>query len=458
MVIRSARYDRDGRFVIAALKVAPFRSLHVPLRGIGAGTTRPRSPLVPAGANADSPSRDAPMGSLVPGMRTALAGLTIVALMACGDRQPPAIAPQAASVIVVTLKTQTVTLTRELPGRTSPSVVAEVRPQVNGIVKARLFDEGSRVKAGQPLYQLDDAIYRADLATAKASLTRAAATLESARLNAARSAELAKIDAVSRQDNENAIASLRLAEADVAAANAAIQRNEVTLGYARITSPISGRIGKSSVTQGALVTANQTDPLAIVQQLDPIYVDVTQSSAELLELRKQFAAGRLESARDLPVSILLEDGSRYPLQGRLTFADVTVDPATGSFLLRVIVPNPNDILLPGVYLRAVIASGVRQDALLVPQQGVARDPKGDTSVMLVGADGKVEPRSVKVSQAIGDQWLVEEGLHQGDRVIVEGLQKVRPGAEVKATEAAGHMRSPTPQAAAPPGPPAAAKR
>lgn len=363
--------------------------------------------------------------------------LIAATLAACTQKPPAAPAPPPpAEVGVVTLQSQTVTLTRELPGRTSPYLVAEVRPQVGGIIKRRLFTEGSRVKAGQPLYQLDDAIPRADQATAQATLLRAQASLNSARLNAARSAELAKIDAVSKQDNENAIAALRQAEADVASAQAAVARGNVVLGYAQITSPITGRIGKSSVTQGALVTANQAEALATVQQLDPIYVDVTQSSAELLALRKQLRAGRLEEARDLPVTILLEDGSRYAEQGKLTFADVTVDPGTGSFLLRVVVPNPNDILLPGMYARAVVGSGVRQDALLVPQRGIARDPRGDTSAMVLGTDGKVQQRPVKVSRAIGDQWLVEDGLASGDQVIVEGLQKVRPGMPARAAAVA----------------------
>lgn len=363
--------------------------------------------------------------------------LIAATLAACTQKPPAAPAPPPpAEVGVVTLQSQTVTLTRELPGRTSPYLVAEVRPQVGGIIKRRLFTEGSRVKAGQPLYQLDDAIPRADQATAQATLLRAQASLNSARLNAARSAELAKIDAVSKQDNENAIAALRQAEADVASAQAAVARGNVVLGYAQITSPITGRIGKSSVTQGALVTANQAEALATVQQLDPIYVDVTQSSAELLALRKQLRAGRLEEARDLPVTILLEDGSRYAEQGKLTFADVTVDPGTGSFLLRVVVPNPNDILLPGMYARAVVGSGVRQDALLVPQRGIARDPRGDTSAMVLGTDGKVQQRPVKVSRAIGDQWLVEDGLASGDQVIVAGLQKVRPGMPARAAAVA----------------------
>lgn len=337
-------------------------------------------------------------------------------------------------VTVVTLKPKAVTLTRELPGRTSAFLVAEVRPQVDGIVKQRLYTEGSVVKAGQPLYQLDDAAYRADHASAEAALARARATLGTARVNAKRSAELVAINAVSRQEDENATAALKQADADVAAAEAAVARSSVTLGYARITAPIGGRIGKSSVTQGALVTANQQAPLATVQQLDPIFVDLTQSSAELLALRQSLRKGGVESAADLPVTILLEDGTRHAHDGKLEFVDVTVDPTTGSYLLRVVVPNPDHVLLPGMYVRAVVGRAVRQDALLVPQRGVARDPKGHTTAMLVNTEGKVEARAIEVSQAVGDQWLVEGGLVAGDRVIVAGLQKIRPGAPVVATE------------------------
>jgi membrane fusion protein (multidrug efflux system) len=391
--------------------------------------------------------------------RVLVALLLAAALAGCNEApsQAPQTPPPPPEVGVVTLRAETVTLTRELPGRTTPSLVAEVRPQVGGIVQSRLFSEGGRVKAGQPLYQIDDAIYRADQASARAALGRAQATLNSARQNAARATELAKIDAVSKQDHENAIAALRQAEADVAAAQATLDRGDVILGHARITSPITGRIGKSTVTQGALVTANQTAPLATVQQLDPIYVDVTQSSAELLELRRQLAAGRLEQARDLPVSIVLEDGSRYPQQGRLSFADVSVDPATGSFLLRVVVPNPREVLLPGMYVRAVLAMGVRHDAVLAPQQGIARDPKGNTSAMVV-EDGKVAVRPVRVSQAIGDRWLVEEGLRPGDQVIVEGLQKIRPGIPVRPVEASTPSAAGTAMPAQPgaPGAPGAA--
>lgn len=337
--------------------------------------------------------------------------------------------------MVATLKPETVTLTRELPGRVSPFLVAEVRPQVNGIIARRLYTEGGLVQAGQPLYQIEDATYRADNESARASLARAEATLVTTQLNARRSAELVKIDAVSKQDDEDAAAALRQAEADVKAARAAVDRASIVLGYARITAPISGRIGKSAVTQGALVTANQTAALATIQQLDPVYVDVTQSSAELLELRRALAAGTLKGTRDLPVTVLLEDGTRFDHDGKLAFSDVTVDPSTGSFSLRVVVPNPDHVLLPGMYVRAVIGDGERENALLVPQQGITHDPKGRAMAMVVGSDGKVELRAVKVSRAIGDRWLAEDGLAAGDRVIVEGLQKIRPGAPVQATEA-----------------------
>jgi membrane fusion protein (multidrug efflux system) len=353
----------------------------------------------------------------------------------CGGPQDAPQGMGAVPVTVVTLKTEQVTLTRELPGRTTPFLVAEVRPQVDGIVKQRLFTEGGSVEAGQPLYQLDDATYAANVASARAALTRAEASLHTAQLNARRSADLIAINAISRQDDENATAALKQAEADVAASRAAVRSAEVTLGYARISAPIGGRIGRSTVTQGALVTANQATPLATVQQLDPIYVDLTQSSAEWLHLRKELQSGRMQGARDLPVKVLLEDGTEYPQPGKLAFSEVSVDPTTGSFALRVVVPNPDHTLLPGMYVRAVIGTGSRQEGLLVPQQGIARDPKGNTTAMVVGKDGKVELRPVRVSQAIADKWLVEDGLVAGDRVIVEGLQKIRPGAPVQATEA-----------------------
>jgi len=362
-----------------------------------------------------------------------IAALTL-ALAACGGGAEGG-APPKPAVTVAVLDAKPVTLRRELPGRTSAWLVAEVRPQVSGVIEKRLFTEGERVEAGQPLYQIEDAAYRAAANSARAQLKRAEATLVAARLTARRTGELVEVSAVSKQDHDNAVAALGQAEADVGAARAALEAANVTLGYARITSPISGRIGRSSVTQGALVTANQPQALATVQQLDPIYVDVTQSSAELLELRRSLAEGRLEQAEEaMPVTILLEDGSEFPHAGTLKFSEVAVDPATGSYALRIEVPNPDHVLMPGMYVRAVLAAGVRSDAVLVPQRGIARDPKGNTSALVVNAQGVVEQRPVVVSRTIGDQWLVESGLAAGDRVVVEGLQKIAPGVEVEVTE------------------------
>jgi membrane fusion protein, multidrug efflux system len=375
----------------------------------------------------------------------ALAGL----LAACGSEEAARPQGGAAPVTVVTLSPTTVTLQRELPGRAVPFKVAEVRPQVSGIIAKRLFTEGTVVEAGQPLYQLDDARYRADYESAKAALARAQAGLNSARLYAERAAELIRINAISKQDNDNAVAALKEAEADVAEARAAVNSAQVTLDYARIVAPISGGIGRSAVTQGALVTAGQDALLTKIQQYDPIYVDVTQSSAELLELRKELAAGRIEDAADLPVNIVLEDGSLYEHQGRLAFAELTVDPSTGQYVSRVVVPNPDYLLLPGMYVRAVISTGIRANALLVPQQGIARNSKGETTAMVVDAAGNAELRPVVVSRTIDDKWLVDSGLSAGDRVIVEGLQKVRPGAPVQATEAGTAAPAPPPAARAP---------
>ncbi|MBJ6981651.1 efflux RND transporter periplasmic adaptor subunit [Luteimonas sp. MC1572] len=376
-----------------------------------------------------------------------LSAALALALAACGGGQDPQQAPRPA-VTVATLAAQQVTLTRELPGRTHAWLVAEVRPQVNGLVARRLFTEGALVEAGQPLYQLDDATYRAAANSARAQLARAEATRTAAQLTARRTAELVKIDAVSRQDNDNAQAALKQAEADVGAARAALDAANVPLGHARITAPISGRIGKSSVTQGALVTANQAAPLATVQQLDPIHVDLTQTSAELLQLRKALAAGTLESTASLPVTILLEDGTAYAHPGTLKFSEVSVDPGTGSFSVRVEVANPDQVLLPGMYVRAVVGAGVRNDAILVPQRGIGRDAKGNTTAIVVGDDGTVSVRPVRVSQTIGDAWLVEDGLAAGDRVVTAGLQKIKPGDVVEVTEDVADAKQVQPAAAA----------
>ena len=373
-----------------------------------------------------------------------------VALVACkGGGEPPQQGGPG-QVTVVTLKPETVTLTRELAGRANGYQVAEVRPQVSGIVAKRLFTEGSVVKAGDPLYQLDDAAYRAQANSARAQLARAEASANAARLAARRSSELVKSRVISVQDDENAQAAWKQAEADVLAARASLDAANVTLGYARITAPISGQIGKSSVTQGALVSAGQAEPLATINQLDPIYIDVTQSSAELLQLRRELAAGRLEGASELPVDIVLEDGSTFAHKGKLEFSEVSVDPATGSYLMRVRVENPDQVLMPGMFVRAVLGSGVRPNALLVPMQGIARDPKGDTSAMVVDAEGKVAVRSVKVSRTVGDKWLVEDGLKAGDKVIVEGLQKIGPGMPVQATEKGAEAAKPAAAPAAAP--------
>ncbi|MBW8852008.1 MAG: efflux RND transporter periplasmic adaptor subunit [Xanthomonadales bacterium] len=368
--------------------------------------------------------------------RAALPALLIasaLALAACGGDAAPA-QGGAVPVTVVTLKPQTVTLTRELAGRARASQEAEVRPQVSGIVEALRFTEGGSVRAGQPLYQLDQTAFRADADSAQAAVARAQATLATAQSNARRSAELVKIVAISRQDNDNAQAALRQAQADLRAAQAALKGANVPLGFSTVTAPISGRIGRSSVTRGALVTAGQATPLAIIQRMDPMYVEISQSSTELLQLRREIDAGTLRGTDEVPVDILLEDGSAYPHQGRLSFAEAMVDPSTGAVALRVIVPNPEQLLLPGMFVRARVANGERPGAILVPQQGVTRDPRGQATAMVVGAGGKVEQRQVKVSRAIGDAWLVDAGLEAGDRVIVEGLQKIQPGATVDATE------------------------
>jgi len=356
-------------------------------------------------------------------------------LAACEQGQSaPSTTPAPTAVSAVTLKAEPVTLTRELPGRIIPFRVAEVRPQVTGIVKDLMVNEGGTVVAGQPLYQLDDARYRADYNSAKAALTRANVALEIARINAARSAKLVETGTVSKQSHDNTTAQLHQAEADVGVAQAAVASSEVGLGHARITAPISGRVGRSAVTIGALVTANQDAALVTVQQLDPIYIDLSQSASELLALREQLEAGKLSSTADIPVTVILENGADYEHGGKLKFTEVSVDPSTGSYMLRVEVPNPDNTLLPGMYVRALVSLGKRENALLVPQQGIARDPAGNATAMVIDKEGKVEARTVQIDQAIGNQWLIESGLAAGDQVIIEGLQKIMPGAPVIVTE------------------------
>ena len=368
---------------------------------------------------------------------TAVTGLLIAGMMisGCGKKTngapPPSGPPE---VGVVTIQPQRVELTTELPGRTSPHLIAEVRPQVGGIIQKRLFTEGSDVKAGQVLYQIDPSTYQAAFASAKANLARAEANLIPARLKEERFRDLVKIKAVSQQDYDNADAALKQAEADVAAAKAAVETARINLAYTKVTAPISGRIGRSAVTDGALVTASQAAPLATIQQLSSMYVDVTQSSADLLRLKQNLASGLLKSngAAQAQVRLLLEDGSAYPLSGTLKFSEVTVDQSTGSITLRAVFPNPKQTLLPGMFVRAIVEEGVSPQAILVPQRGVSRNPKGDATVMVVGAENKVEPRVIKVVRTVGDNWLVGDGLKAGDRVILEGIQRAKPGTTVKA--------------------------
>jgi membrane fusion protein (multidrug efflux system) len=354
-----------------------------------------------------------------------------LSLAGCSKPKPAAPPPAPPEVGIIVVKPVKASLTAELSGRTVPHLTAEVRPQVSGIIKKRLFTEGSDVKAGQVLYQIDPATYQAAFASAKAAEARVEASLVSVRLTEGRYRDLVKIKAVSQQDYDNASAALKQAEADLAFAKAAVETARISLAYTRVTAPISGRIGRSTVTVGALVTANQPAALATVQQLDSMYVDVTQSTAELLKLKQNLANGVMKKSSSAQVKLLLEDGSAYPLTGILKFSEVTVDQSTGSVTLRAVFPNPKQALLPGMFVRAILEEGVDANAILVPQRGVTRNPKGDAVVMLVGAEDKAEPRTIKVVRTVGDNWLVSEGLKAGDRVILEGLQKARPGTQVK---------------------------
>jgi membrane fusion protein (multidrug efflux system) len=369
------------------------------------------------------------------GYRTMMALLVLTIFLAgCDGSGQKAGPPPVPEVATVTIEPRQVELTTELPGRTTPFLVAEIRPQVNGIIKKRLFREGSDVKAGQLLYQIDPAPFQVALESARASLGKAQANLPSIRLKAERYQELLVDKAVSRQDYDDAAAATEQARAEIEYWKAAVEAARINLGYTRVTAPISGRIGKSSVTDGALVTAYQPMSLSTIQQLDPIYVDVTQSSAELLRLKRNLETGRVsaDGKNMRTVRILLEDGTSYPQEGMLQFRDITVDPATGSFTLRIVVPNPKHLLLPGMFVRAVVQEGIAEQAILVPQQGVSRTPKGEPVALIVDGAGKVQQRLLILNRAIGDQWLVSSGLTPGERLIVEGMLNVRPGATVKA--------------------------
>ncbi len=367
------------------------------------------------------------------GPAAALLGL---ALAGCGAHGGGAPSDQGTPEVgVITLQAAPVTLTAELPGRTSPYETSDVRPQVGGIVVSRPFTEGALVRAGQVLYQIDPAPFRAAYDQARAQLASAQANLTTTQLKAQRYADLVKINGVSKQDADDAQAAAHQAAAAIDQQRAAVEAAKVNLDWATITAPISGRVGISSVTKGALVAPGQATALTTIQRLDPIYVDVTQSSGDLLRLRRALAAGQLTSGGPVttPVTLKLEDGSTYPLQGKLQFTDVTVDQASGAVTLRAIFPNPSGLLLPGMYVRAVVAEGVAPNGLLAPQQGIGRDERGLPTALVVDATGHAQIRDVETAGAVGNQWLIKSGLAPGDRLIVEGLQKVKPGAAVHAT-------------------------
>ncbi len=368
----------------------------------------------------------------------AVAALVLAPLAACGGKSESQEQQQQAQagppqVSVLTVQPQTVTLTTVLPGRITAYETSEVRPQVSGLVTARLFTEGDTVREGQPLYRIDPQPYQAQVASARASLARARASIASSAALQRRYGELVKINAIARQDFENAVTTAEQARADVAAQQAAVRTAQIDLARTTIRAPISGRIGRSVTTTGALVSAAQTNALTTIQRLDPIYVDVSQSSADLLKLRQQLAAGDLSrGGQAARVQLRLEDGSVYPIEGKLQFADVSVDPNTGTQTIRALFPNPKGLLLPGMYVRAELVQGTQAGAILVPLRAVTRDERGNPTVMVVGQDGKLQPRNLTAPRTIGDNWLVTAGLKPGDKVVMEGAMMLRPGMPVKA--------------------------
>lgn len=360
-----------------------------------------------------------------------LSGFIVCAalLTGCDGQENPQQHAQAPQVSVHIVKSAPLAVTTELPGRTDAYRVAEVRPQVSGIILHRNFTEGSDVKAGESLYQIDPATYQAAYDNAKGELVKAQAAANIAHLTVKRYVPLVGTQYVSKQEYDQAVATAQQADASVVAAKAGVESARINLAYTKVTSPINGRIGKSSVTEGALVTNGQATALATVQQLDPIYVDVTQSSSDFMRLKQQTS---LQKGDTSSVELLMENGQPYPLKGTLQFSDVTVDESTGSITLRALFPNPQHMLLPGMFVRARIDEGTQPDAILVPQQGVTRTPRGDATVLVVNEKNQVESRTDVAPQAIGDRWLITEGLKNGDRVIISGLQKVRPGVTVVA--------------------------
>jgi len=361
------------------------------------------------------------------GLRVAPIALMMM-LAACSQEKAPKRGP--VEVGVVTLAARNVTVDSELPGRTVSTLMSEVRPQVSGIIQKRLFTEGALVSAGQPLYRIDQRLYRASRDEALATLASAQATAAAAQAKAQRYRSLGDTEAVSAQDRDDVIATARQAQAAVQQARATLQTSNVNLEFTLVRAPISGRIGRTLFTPGALVTASQADPLTTIQQLDPIYVDVTQSSAQLLALRRSLASGKTLPA-SATIRLKLDDGSDYPLEGRIEFAEPIVDPDSGTVTLRARLPNPDGLLLPGMFVRVVAPQSVVPNAILAPQQGITRDAKGNATALVVGNGNKVERRTVTAAQAIGDTWLITAGLKAGDRLIVEGTDKVQPDAAVK---------------------------
>lgn len=389
-----------------------------------------------------------------------LAGAAVlgIALAGCNSEKAAAPPPQPqAQVSVVVLRPKPVAISAELPGRVAASLVAEVRPQVGGLVKSRLFREGSEVKAGDLLYEIDPATYQAALDSAVAALAKAEASVPNAQAKVDRYRDLIRQNAISKQDNDDAVAALAQAQADVAAARASLDTARINLGFTRVTAPIGGRVDRSTLTPGALVTANQTTALTTIRQLDPINVDVIQSSTNLLKFRSAVAEGRLRlSGPNVAVKLKLDTGTEYAQAGKLEFAEANVDETTGTFTVRAEFPNPDRLLLPGMFVRAVIQEGVAENSFLVPQRAVGRNTKGEATAKFVGADGKVEERVLAASRNVGNNWLVEQGVKDGDRVIVEGAQLVRAGQtvtvnEVTIDEASGELKAANRQAALPSG-------
>jgi len=363
-------------------------------------------------------------------------GIGILTLLtACGPKTPAAAPPAIIEVGVVKIAATSAVINSELPGRTTAFRKAEVRPQVSGIIQKRLFTEGAEVKAGSQLYQIDSATYEAALTSSMAELSRAQANFAAAKSRNSRVQNLSSAKVISQQDVDDSTAAFAQAQANLDIAKASVEAARINLKYTKVLAPISGVIGKSSVTEGALVSAGQAQVLATIQQLDPIYVDVSQSADELLNIRTQMMAGKIAAKAEAKASLLLIDGSRYKHEGSVQFSEVGVSETTGTVVLRALFPNPDRLLLPGMFVRTQLQEGVHANAILVPQQGITRDRTGNGTALIVGADNKVEVRQVKTSRAIGDKWLVDEGLGVGDQVIVEGLQKVKPGATVKAVPA-----------------------